>query len=522
MAKFINSSESITSSMLLWNDVPTQVSIQETYDIKAWPITNILNEGPINFQIPSQPKGLMTDVFIITKLKILENGQEMSTRQDSLSVVNNFANSIWGQVDIQIDDRVDITQSMKNAYAYQTFFNHALNSESNRKDYLYYNELFKMDEGETKIREESSRFFWKWNEAIESELKSVMLETDDDSTKETHLQSIKAKLKDSNLSDVYEMRREVELIIGTSVSETDRDKISDILTRARIPTGHNDAASDRSRFINNGESVTLSSKLQCPLFNTSKCLPSNMKIRMSLTKNNDEFVMLAKDISKFSIFIEDCYLNVTYYRPRDAILDLIETRIQKEPAPYFVSRPEIIIKPITNAGRVIRISDVFHDTLPAYAFFCLQRSKDFDGSFKTNPYTFIPFQKFQFYLNGSPYFMDPLEVSTIKKLGDGHYLYKDFGDYMRQLYKTIGKDLKGDCLINSTNFQLNFMVGMSFGADRSSLSERHLNLQEKASTYLEIDMGINESIPADMILIIYAVYDRQIQIDGNRKVQIIE
>ena len=34
------------------------------------------------------------------------------------------------------------------------------------------------------------------------------------------------------------------------------------------------------------------------------------------------------------------------------------------------------------------------------------------------------------------------------------------------------------------------MVGLSFGADKSSLAERHLNLQEKASTYLEIDMGI--------------------------------
>ena len=72
----------------------------------------------------------------------------------------------------------------------------------------------------------------------------------------------------------------------------------------------------------------------------------------------------------------------------------------------------------------------------------------------------------------------------------------DFGDYMRQLYRTIGKDLRGDCLINSSNFHLNFMVGMSFGADRS---ERHLDLQEKASTYLEIDIGINENIPTHMI-----------------------
>lgn len=64
---------------------------------------------------------------------------------------------------------------------------------------------------------------------------------------------------------------------------------------------------------------------------------------------------------------------------------------------------------------------------------------------------------------------------------------------------------------------------MSFGADRSSTTDKHLNLQEKASTYLEIDMGINENlIPDDMILITYAVFDRQIQIDGDRRVRIIE
>lgn len=76
-------------------------------------------------------------------------------------------------------------------------------------------------------------------------------------------------------------------------------------------------------------------------------------------------------------------------------------------------------------------------------------------------------------------------------------------------------------MIDSTNFHLNFMVGMSFGADRSNLTERHLNLQEKASTYLEIDVGIDE-VPDDLILIVYALFDRHIQIDANRMVRIIE
>ena len=522
MAKFVNSSEAISSSLLLWNDPPTQVSIEETYSIDVWPITGTLNDGPINFQIPGQPKGMMTDIHIVTKLKIQQNGQDLQFRHDSLSVVNNFGNSIWGQVDIQLDDRIDITQSMRNAYPFSTFFNHTLNSESNRTDYLFYTELFKMDEGPTKKIEEEARTFWTWNESVDNEIKDLMAENVTNDMKNDKLNEMKAKLAVSeNLGKFFETAEYMSSAMGYQNGEK-IDELTDIVSRMLLPSKINPSASDRSRFLRHGESITLYTKLQHPLFNTSKCLPTNMKIRISLSKNDDKFVILSNDDSKYSIFIEDCYLQTTYYRPRDPILSLIEERLQKEPAPYFISRPEIIVKPISNAGNIIRITDVFHEKLPPYAFFCLQRSKDFEGSYKTNPYIFIPFQKFQFYVNGNPYFTDPLQVATIKKRGNQHFQYMNFGEFMQQLYKTIGKDLRGDCLINSSNYHLNFMVGISFGADKSSLSERHLNLQEKASTYLEIDMGINEGIPQDLLLIIYAVYDRQILIDADRRIQIIE
>ena len=147
MAKFINSQNAIPTDLLLWNERPTQVSIQEKYNVKVWPITNILNDGPINFNIPPQPKGMLTDINIVTKFKIQKDGHDLTVPQKNLSIVNNFANALWGLVDVKVDDRLEITQSMRNSYAYQTFFNHVLNSESNRQDYLLYNELFKMDDG---------------------------------------------------------------------------------------------------------------------------------------------------------------------------------------------------------------------------------------------------------------------------------------------------------------------------------------------------------------------------------------
>ena len=131
--------------------------------------------------------------------------------------------------------------------------------------------------------------------------------------KNGNVKSVKAKLQDSNLSDLYKMAKQVAIMMGIN-DGSKTDEIPEILSKARIPTNHNPAASDRSRFINKGDSITLSSKLQCPFIKTSKCIPSNMKIRISVSKNNDEFVLLAEDNSRFIIYIEDCYLNITWVK----------------------------------------------------------------------------------------------------------------------------------------------------------------------------------------------------------------
>ena len=520
MAKFINSSESISSSLLLWNDRPTQVSIEETYDLKVWPVTNLLNDGPINFNLPPQPKGLLTDLHVVTKFKLQKNGEDIVSPQNDVSVINNLANSLWGEVSVTCSDRVELCQSMKNAYAYQTFFNHALNSENNRDDYLFTNELFLMDKGKTKNTEEGLRIFWKWDGAKDSIFDT--LEPPDGKTKEEAIEDSKQVLWRAKFDERYNY----DYAGGQArVDGVQDDKISldNYLNHVKgwIPTDANSAASIRSTRVNNGQSVMVNSRFQCPLFNTAKCLPTNMKIRISLVKNKDAFLILCPESSGYSLVLEDCYLNATYYRVRDEILKLIEERLQVEPAPYTITRPELIVKPISHSSRIIRLTDIFQDKIPPYAFFALQKSSDFDGKFSSNGFVFVPFKKFQFYRNGVPYFTDPLEIATVKELTTGDYVYRDLGEYMRQLYKTIGKDSRGNCLINSNNFHLNFMVGMSFGADRSSLAERHLNLQEKASTYLEIDMGIDD-VPEDLILIVYAVFDRQIQIDSDRLVRIIE
>ena len=521
MSKFKNSKESVSSSLMLWSDVTTQVGIKEKYEMKVWPVSGDYNEGPINFNIQEQAKALLDDIVIVTKLKLKTNNLISTDRKRDVSVVNNFANSLWGNVDVQFDDRVDITQSMRNAYAYSTYFNTVLNSDSRREDALLYNELFRMDEGKTKNIEEKARTFWKWNNELDEIIKAMMADTVTE--RDEVLEEVKELLWNFDWRLTQKHITGITNKLGTWNGDEHVDKynqVREILDKAWQKSTINMGASDRSERINTGKSIEIESKLQCPIISTSKCLPNNMRIRITLTLNTDAFLLLTER-NGYSIEIESCHLRVSYVEPHEAFLKQIEQRIQIEPVPYFVSKPEIIVKPITSSGRIIRIHDVFHNKLPSHAFFCLQKSQDFEGSFRTNPFTFVPIESFQFYINGTPYFNDPLEVSTVNNLGDGDYEYKEFGMFLRQLHKVAGVELKGDCLINSKNFALNFITGLSFGADRSDITENHLNIDENGSTSLQIDMGINEP-PTDMVLIIYALFNQLIEIDHLRKVNTVE
>ena len=503
MSKFANSRDGIAAPLLLWQEIPTQISTMDTYELQVYPTTNIFAGGPIIFNLPPQSRGMLWDVEIKTKLKIsCDSKAEKGDILKGLGIINNFANSLWELAEVRVDDRIDLMQSMRNSYAYTTFFNHCFNTESAHADHLYHNQLFKMDEGGTRTEAENSEVYH--------------FKTDVDKlARELNLKVIDA---DSNLSDYdypEELRKIKELKIDNSKFLTGKHT-------------NNPAVADRAIRMNRyDESFNITTKLHCPLMNTSKALPTNMKLRIALTKNSDEFLLYVtrqvedKELyDSCGVVIEDVYLNVTYYEPRDVILQHIEDQIQQEPAPYFITRPEIIIKPITNANRTIRITNLFHDKLPNQAFMCLQRSGDFHGDRHTSPFIFEPYASCQLFVDGRPHFPKPLEAS-FETRGLARYWTKN-QDFFQELYKTIGRDLAGDCLINSSNFHLNFMTAINFTADRSTPTSRHLNLQRRATTSLEIDMGYENNIPKDMVLLIYAIYDRQVQISGDRSIVVID
>ena len=128
--------------------------------------------------------------------------------------------------------------------------------------------------------------------------------------------------------------------------------------------------------------------------------------------------------------------------------------------------------------------------------------------------------KFQLYVDGAAYFNEALEIQFTTK--DGVKVYSENAPFLTQLYKTIGKDIRGCGLITSKNFQQNFIVGLSLTGDRAPASAPYLNPQYEGATQLELDFGYESNVTEDLVLVIYAVYDRVINIAADRSVEILE
>ena len=449
MSKFVNSNECIDQKQLLWEHRDTQVGILNTYELRVFPKTNLFNESSaIDFSIPPQPKGQLTDLDIVTKFKVTKADGAALDAKTNCSVVSNIANCLWSLVDVFIDNRTNLMQSMKQSYAFHSFISTILNSSTDHADFLYATQFFLLDDAKTKTQANSTTFY----------------------------------------------------------PATEGDELD------------NYAGSSRAERIAGSASITVKSKIHCPLFNSNKSLPTNLPIRISLTRNDDKFILLAAAASTFKLVIENIYLNVTYIRPRDDMLLVLEEKLRIKPATYFTQNPEVSIRTVPGGQKNVIFTDLFH-RLPKYVVFMLQKASELEGSYESNPLTFYPFGKANFFVNDQPIFSSVLTIPHTASGGHNYYLENAL--IFEQLYKTIGRSVKSNCLITRNNFQIHFMLALSLTPDKAHTQVGHLNLVEKATTRFELDWDLT-TLPTDMVLIAVAFYDRQIQINVDREVTIIE
>ena len=161
MSKFANSAEAIDSSLLLWSGIkPTNTSVKEVYSILVYPSNSIDQTAgsTILLNIPPQETGLLTDVELVTKFKVLKGDNRNIAADEQVSTVSNVASAMFSLVDVRVDERVSFLQQMSHSYDLCTFFETMLNNNADRSDILFAREMFVTDNG-TKAQSDAAHFF---------------------------------------------------------------------------------------------------------------------------------------------------------------------------------------------------------------------------------------------------------------------------------------------------------------------------------------------------------------------------
>ena len=258
----------------------------------------------------------------------------------------------------------------------------------------------------------------------------------------------------------------------------------------------NKAALSRSKLIELGKTVTLISDLNSSLFKSGKLLPSNIDVRLSLTKNYDGYVLLETENGDHKVKFIKCYLRVTMQQPGDFCLNLMEQKLLKTPAIYQAEEGKVSFHSIAAGNEQVTINNLFpQGKLPIMFTFGVQDRTALGNARNKNPFTFHPMKKVQIYIDGKPYFPSALEGKTM---------------HFDSFYQTIG--------IEPSNYSIHPLIVVDLTADRTA-NKHHLNLSQSGEVKLDIEF--EQAAGEGLILLVYSYYDRIIEINSDRAVRIL-
>ena len=159
----------------------------------------------------------------------------------------------------------------------------------------------------------------------------------------------------------------------------------------------NTSSTTRAAIISEGKTVVLISDLNCSLLKTEKLLPTNMDIKISLTKNYDGYLLMDSLVGTHKIQFDKCYLRITAHQPSDLTIQLMEKRLKIEPALYHTEHGKVRFHPIPTGSQLFTINNLFpQGELPVLFTFGLQDRSALGNDRTVNPYVFGKIKKLKF------------------------------------------------------------------------------------------------------------------------------
>ena len=268
----------------------------------------------------------------------------------------------------------------------------------------------------------------------------------------------------------------------------------------------NKGGKQRAERIKESRKVCLVSDFNISILKHGQLLPPNLEIKINLTKNDTDFILLAAADNTNKIVLDKVMLTCRYQTPRDMIINLNEERLAKENSIYRADKNVLSFRPITAGVREMSFDNVFNGVLP-YFFIIGVQSRPALGRNKTkNPFSLHKIQRVQLYIDGQQHFPNDVERTT----HDDTFMFSSF-------LSETGMINGGDTM-STINYDAYPVVAFDLTPDKSQ-NQHGLSLQKTGSARLTL--GFEEDTPVDNVLMIMAYYDQVVEISKAREVTIV-
>ena len=272
-------------------------------------------------------------------------------------------------------------------------------------------------------------------------------------------------------------------------------------TKPVNPNGH-----VRAERIQQGRELSIISPFDISIFNQDKLLPPNLEIRVGLTKNPPEFILMAAANNTDKVKLDKVALRCTFQRPSQVVLSIIEERLASENAIYHADRKIMSLHPITAGSTETIIDNIFSGVLPYYAIIGVQDRSALGRNRTKNPFTLHPMKSVQLFTNGREHFPVPVEKSQ-------HSQALMYNTFLEQ----SGFMNQGDTLLSH---YYGAYPAMAFDLTQDA-SQNQLSLNLVKSGTARLVIGFENAAPADQVLMVLAWYEQIVEVSGDREVHLI-
>ena len=275
--------------------------------------------------------------------------------------------------------------------------------------------------------------------------------------------------------------------------------------------GGNEGYVNRKKEVESGKLFDFCINPHIDFLHTPRVLPSNIPMKLKLTRSNDAFSILSKSENDLCVNIQSLSLFVYRIEPAEPIRKTLDSTFSKKNALFPITRSLCKKYTIPAGLSTANTPNIIHGTLPRQMVIGFVRADALNGQYNLNPFNFQHFDCsfIAIRVNGmqvpSKGYRPDFEKRIVRR-------------ELRALYDNIGVNSAADdtgCNLNVDDFVGGYTL---FAFDLTPDHCNGFHLHESRKGNIDLEIIFNKPLPEAITVICYSAFENIVAITKERNV----